>query len=158
MGGCTQQKAFPGGLLQRRLGLLLSLGYTVTEETTGYFIKLTTYNFCGIDSLGCVARIYHKLRLAYDCGVVVVGVVGHDQHAVILRQIGQWRRGHIQVVMTTAANRGKVGIVIDHLSNSITVNDGDSRRSSMSFLYAIPNIRIFDPFIAFLFWFSALAT
>ncbi len=46
-------------------------------------VLLATYNLGRRIALGGVPRIHHQLGLVNDLRIVVAGVVGHDQHAVV---------------------------------------------------------------------------
>ena len=48
---------------------------------------LAAHNLAAFDALGRVASIDHQLSFVDDATVVVVGVIGHDDHAVVLTQI-----------------------------------------------------------------------
>ena len=65
--------------------------------------------------LSGISRVNHELRLADDALIVVVGVVGDDQHAIILAQIVQGSAFHLQVVLAAFSHRGEKGIVVADL-------------------------------------------
>ena len=93
-----------------------------------------------------VARVDHQLRLFSDAFVIVGGVIGNDHDAIVKRQIVEGSTGHVQVIVVPVPNKGEVRIVIRDVGASlpqelIMVSEGDSRRSSMSFLYAMPRAR-----------------
>src|SRR5712692_9612891 len=76
---------------------------------------LAADNLWALDASSGVARINHELRLPHDALVVVIGVVGHDQHTVVLRKIFQRGALHPQVVFAPFANGWEVGIVVADL-------------------------------------------
>lgn len=56
---------------------------------------LARHNLGTVDSFCGISRIHHQLRLGNDATIVVVGVVGDDQHAIILAEILQLRALHL---------------------------------------------------------------
>jgi hypothetical protein len=45
---------------------------------------LAMHNFTTFDPAGGVARIHHQLGLLHDAAIVVIGVVGHDDDAIVI--------------------------------------------------------------------------
>src|SRR5215469_4202431 len=92
--------------------------------------SLAVHDLVALDALGCVACVNHQTRLAHDGSVVVVRVVGHNQHAVVVAQVLERRVLHLQVVMTPAANGGEIRIVVADFSAALLqlFNDGERRR------------------------------
>src|ERR1700731_2089280 len=66
-----------------------------------------------LNALGRIPRIHDKLRLLHNLRVVIVRMVGYDQHAVVLLEMVQRSGGHVEVVMTPAPHRRMVGIVVE---------------------------------------------
>src|SRR5712692_4249565 len=91
---------------------------------------LAADNLWALDASSGVARINHELRLPHDALVIVVGVIGHDQDAVVLRKIFQWGTLHLQVVLAPLANGWEVGIVVADLRALLLqqFNDGQGGR------------------------------
>ena len=48
---------------------------------------LTVHDLRTADSLGGISRINHQLRIPYNRLVVIVGVVGNDEHTVVISQL-----------------------------------------------------------------------
>ena len=44
-------------------------------------------NLVAFDALGGVARVDDQLRLLHDLGVIVVGMIGNDEDAIVLSQV-----------------------------------------------------------------------
>ena len=57
----------------------------------------------------------HQSRFPYNAGVVIVRVIGDDQHVVVLAEILQRSAFHLQVVFATFANEREVRVVIADL-------------------------------------------
>ena len=55
----------------------------------------TVHDFVTRDAARRVPRIDNKLSLTNDCGVVVVGVIGHDQDTIVLPKIFQLCAFHL---------------------------------------------------------------
>src|SRR5947208_14487788 len=56
-----------------------------TLPTTSSSLLLAANNFRASYAAGGVSCIYDMLRFTHNPPVILVGVVGHDQHAIILR-------------------------------------------------------------------------
>src|SRR5271169_3571099 len=67
-----------------------------------------------VDPLGRISRVDDQLRLADNPLIVVVGMVGDDQHAIKLAQVVQGGAFHLEVVFAAFSHRGKKGIVVAH--------------------------------------------
>src|SRR4051812_46373797 len=59
-----------------------------------------------------------------------MGVIGNDQHVVVLTEVFQRCASHIQVVVAASTNRGEVGIVVIDVRAALTelFNDSERRR------------------------------
>src|ERR1035441_1917014 len=106
----------------------MPLHLSSTRITSLSLYQLAANNFGRLDSLGCIARIHHKLRFAYDVFVVVVGVVRHDEDAVVLSEVFEWGTGHVQIVMAAPAYRRKVRVVVENLGALCTQQLDDRQR------------------------------
>src|SRR5579864_6922855 len=71
---------------------------------------LTANDFLTLDALGGVACVNHQLCFAYDFFVIVVGVVGHDQHAIVLSKSFERSPFHLQIVFAPFSNRRKIRV------------------------------------------------
>ena len=94
--------------------------------------------FAGVEATCRITGI-DELRIFDDAPVVVAGMIGGNEHAVILVEVFQRRALHVQVILAPATYKRKVGIAVADLdaalrSSSMILSEGDSRRSSMSFL------------------------
>ena len=74
-------------------------------------------NFWTFDAPGGIASVDYQLGLLDDAGIIVIGVVGHDDDAVILAQIFQLRALQLQVVFPTFADEWELGIVVADLGS-----------------------------------------
>ena len=92
----------------------------------GFPHPLTVDDFVALDALGGVARVDDELRLLDDLGVVVIGMVGHDQDAVVLAKIVEGRAFHLQVVTPALADRREVRIVVTDLRTFLLQKLDDS--------------------------------
>ena len=85
------------------------------DFASGIAVLLAAYDFWAVDSLCRVAGVNHQLGFAHDALVVVVGMIGDDQHAVVLAEIVQRRALHLQVVLAALSDGGKKRVVVaDH--------------------------------------------
>src|SRR5579862_1950518 len=64
-----------------------------------------------------VTGVDHQLRFLDDVAVIIVGMVGYDNDAVVLRKVLQLGTLHLQVVLTALANEREVRIVVADLSS-----------------------------------------
>ena len=80
------------------------------------------------DPSGGIAGVDHQLGLLNDVAIVVVGVVGYDDDAVVLSQVFQIRRLHLQIVLPALANEWDVGIVICDLGSIFLQEFDDGER------------------------------
>ena len=62
-----------------------------------------------------VTGVDHQLRGLYDCGIVIVGVVRRDQHAVIFRDSFNRDTCHAQVIVPASPDRWEVWVVVVNL-------------------------------------------
>jgi hypothetical protein len=83
-----------------------STAKSMRESVSRPFATASTTNYvAGRDIPGRVARINDQLRFANNACVVVIGVVGDDQHAIVLAQVLQVRAAHLQIVLAPCPNR-----------------------------------------------------
>jgi parallel beta-helix repeat protein len=84
------------------------------EETRPLFrIRLSTANDLGRVDASCgVPCIDNQLGLAYDIAVVVAGVIGHDQYAVVVAQVFQRRAPELQVILSAFVQHWKEWVVV----------------------------------------------
>ena len=82
-----------------------------SDVGTGRY-RLAVHDLVALDAASGVARIYHQLCFVDDLLVVVVGVVGDDEHAIVLAEIVERRTLHLQVVLAAAADEGKIRVVV----------------------------------------------
>src|ERR1019366_3958040 len=77
-----------------------------------------------------VAGIDDQLGFGNDAAIVVVGVVGHDDDAVVLAEVFQFGALHLQVVFPAFSDEGEVGIVVANLRSVFLqqFDDGERRR------------------------------
>ena len=73
------------------------------------------HDFGAFDSAGGVAGVHHQLGFLNDAAIVVIGVVGDNDNAVILPQVLQLRALHLQVVFPPLADEREIGIVVADL-------------------------------------------
>src|ERR1700722_12370829 len=67
-----------------------------------------------LDASGGVARIDYQLCFLNNLFVVVIGVVGDDEHTVIFAQVLEFRALHLQIVFSSLADEREVRVVITH--------------------------------------------
>src|SRR5437879_11335947 len=99
---------------------------------TSSSILLAAHNFRASYAAGGVSRIYDKLRFTHNPLVIVVGVVGHDQHAIILGKVFEWCARHSQIVLATFANSREIGIVVANLRPFFLQQFNDSERGRLA--------------------------
>src|SRR5580704_18978809 len=73
-------------------------------------------NLWTLDAARGVARIHHQVGLAHDAYEIVVGVVGHNQHAIVLGQIVQRCALHLKVILAAFADSREIRIVVADLN------------------------------------------
>ena len=78
---CTQD-----GKQRREPKYSIYLLFRVKTESASN-AALAAHDVCTVDTPGGITRIDHQLRLLDNTPVIVVGVVGHDQHTVVLAQV-----------------------------------------------------------------------
>ena len=106
------------------------------EETVG--LRAGKPGFLATDKVrsgqppGRVPAINHQLRLTHNPGIVVVRVVCDDENTVVLAKIVKRGRGHVEVVMPSAANLGMIWIVIKHFSTIGTQKFDDGERGRLA--------------------------
>src|SRR5580692_4991094 len=66
--------------------------------------RLAVHDLVALDAAGGVPRIHYQLGLADDLLVVVVGVVGDDEHAIVLSEIVERGALHLQIVFAAATH------------------------------------------------------
>src|SRR5450631_1770433 len=90
---------------------------------------LAGHNLGALDPAGRVSGIDYKLRLPHDRAVVVVGMVGHYEHAVVLAEILHRDTFHLQVVFPAFADEREIRVVIADLRARLLqqFNDGQGR-------------------------------
>src|SRR5438552_19107570 len=103
-----------------------------TIPTTSSSLLLAANNFRASYAAGGVSRIYDKLRFTHNPLVIVVGVVVHDQHAIILGKVFEWCARHSQIVLVTFANSRDIGIVVANLRPFFLQQFNDSERGSLA--------------------------
>src|SRR4051812_15196983 len=111
----------PATPVMRYVRIYLLIGSRI-GAITNYALRLlplAAHNVGRRDALGGVARIHHQLCLFDDCAVVVIGVVRDDEDAVVLRQVIERRAFHLQIVVTPAAHKRKVRIVVTQLHSLV---------------------------------------
>ena len=108
------------------LGYPLAAILTMRAENSG----LAVHDVLTADSLGGISRVNHELRIPYNRLVVIVGVVGNDQHAVVVSQTIQRLTLHLKVIFSTFTDHRYVRIVVgDHGALTLQLlNDRQSRR------------------------------
>src|SRR5215469_11643668 len=75
---------------------------------------LTVDDLRTLDGVGSVASVDDQTRMVHDPGVVVAGVVGNDDHRVVLLQVFERRVRHAQIVFAAAPDIFEVGVVVAH--------------------------------------------
>src|SRR5437667_8082703 len=78
-------------------------------------LALATHDLLALNTLRCITRVDHQLRLLHDPAIVVLGMIGHDKHAIVLSEILQRRALHLQIILAALSNGGKKWIVIADL-------------------------------------------
>src|ERR1700741_1216347 len=73
---------------------------------------LTMANFAGTEVTCGISAIAHELRFFHDAAIVIGGVIGGDEHAVVLIQILQRCALHPQLIPSPASHEWKVRIVV----------------------------------------------
>src|SRR5215813_8433069 len=86
------------------------------------------HNFFRVDSLGGVAGVDDELRFAHDLCVVVVGMIGENQHAVVLRQIVERHSVHVEIVVSAASYIWEKWIVVRNDGASLLQQFDDCER------------------------------
>src|SRR5215475_64817 len=86
------------------------------------------HNFFRVNSLGGVAGVDDELRFAHNLCVVVVGMIGENQHAVVLRQIVERHSVHVEVVVSAASYIWEKWVVVRNDSASLLQQFGDRER------------------------------
>src|SRR5712692_3283772 len=76
--------------------------------------SLAAHDLWRSDSARSVAAIYYKLRFIHNARVIVIGVVGHDENAIVLAEVSKGRALHLQIIVPALADGGKVGVVVTH--------------------------------------------
>ena len=66
--------------------------------------RSTVHDLRTEDSLGGIPRIHHQLRFFYYPLVIVAGMVGDDQNAVVFSQLVKRNALDLQVVLPPLAN------------------------------------------------------
>src|SRR5437016_2618914 len=72
---------------------------------------LATHHLVALNPLCCVARVYYQLRFLHDPAIVVFGMIGHDEHAIVLSEIFQRSAFHLQIILAALSDRGEKRIV-----------------------------------------------
>src|SRR6266404_8599632 len=65
---------------------------------------LAAHNLGTLNALGCVARINHQVCLADNLRIIVRGMIGDNEHTVVLLQIVERRVAHFQIVFASASD------------------------------------------------------
>jgi len=78
----SPNRGFPSGLVALRAD------ESVRPYTVKIKLPLAVNDFAAYDAASGVARVDDQLRFLHDTGVVVIGVVGDDDRAVVFAQIG----------------------------------------------------------------------
>ncbi len=87
---------------------LLTPGATQTLAADDFRVGHAARGIAGVDD---------QLRLLDNPLVVVVRVIGYDDHAVVLGKIIEVRTLHLQIVFSPLSNEGKVRVVIADLGS-----------------------------------------
>src|SRR5581483_2863504 len=83
-----------------------------SESSTSF---LAADDFWVVDPARGVPGVNHQLGFLHDALVVVVRMIGDDQHAIVLAEIFQRRALHLQVVSSAPPDEWEVGIVVADL-------------------------------------------
>src|SRR5215467_2441701 len=84
--------------------------------------------FFRVNSLGGVAGVDDELRFAHDLCIVVVGMIGENQHAVVLRQIVERYSVHVEIVVAAASYIREKGVVVRNDGASLLQQFDDRER------------------------------
>src|SRR3974390_2491884 len=89
---------------------------TITTEPDRYRVHPSAVDdLVTADSAGGIAGVNPQASFPDDLGIVVVGVIGDDQHAVVLAQVLDRNPRHLEIVFAPATDDRKVGIVVADL-------------------------------------------
>src|SRR5512143_1081598 len=73
---------------------------------------LAADDFVALDALGGVASVDDQVGFLHDALVVIVGMIGDNQHAIVLSQVVERCTGHLQVVFASASDLGEIRVVV----------------------------------------------
>src|ERR1700758_3295004 len=83
------------------------------NSQTGWFAEgLAAHNIIALNPSHRVARIHYQGCLLSDPGVIVIRMIGDDQHTVVFGDILHGDAFHLQIVMAPSADTRKIGIVV----------------------------------------------
>src|SRR5258707_10801743 len=69
----------------------------------------------GVEATCRITGIDDELRVFDDAPVVVAGMIGGNEHAIILVEVLPRRALHVQIILAPATHKRKVGIVVADL-------------------------------------------
>ena|ERR1700733_3388426 len=115
--------------------------------------RSSTAKLWDCDTLRSVASVNDQLRFGDDASVI--RMISDDYDAIALAEFFQFGTFHLQVVLASFSNEREIRVVVADqapscCNSSMIVSAGDSRRSSISFLYATPSMSTRDPLSDFL--------
>src|ERR1035438_5344993 len=85
------------------------------KEALAWTEDLTSHDFATLDAAGSIARVNHQLAFLHNAAKVIVGVVRHDDDAVILPKIVEIGTLHLEVVLPASSDEREIGIVLADL-------------------------------------------
>src|ERR1700752_3957536 len=71
--------------------------------------------FVGIEATCRITSIDNELRFFDDALVVVVGMVGGNEHAIVLLEFSQGHAFHLQVILAPTTHKWEIGVVVADL-------------------------------------------
>src|SRR5690348_3749028 len=89
----------------------VSVAYLMRGDECG----LAANDLWGTNACGGVTRVDDELGLLDDFAVVVIRVIGDDGDTIVLAELVQRNRPHVQVVFPSFADRCEVRIVVTDL-------------------------------------------
>src|ERR1700733_8042752 len=77
----------------------------------------------------CIACVNDELRLGDDLLVVIIGVIGEDNYAVVLTESLQWHTFHLKIVLASLSNLWEIGVVVVNSRATLlqSLNDRECR-------------------------------
>src|SRR6267143_1403210 len=88
--------------------------------------------FAGMEATCRITSVDDQLRVLDYALVVVVGVIGGDEHAIVLVEVLQRRALHVQVILAPATPKWEIGIVVADLGTRLAQEFDDRERGGFA--------------------------